>query len=355
MRKKLIVILICSGLVVLIVFKLIANKQNLDEKNRPVAANVVRIPVTTMKVKEEEQTIELVKTGLLAPYKEAKVLATTSGTLLRLLFRPGDRVVEGQPLAVIDTRLLEIDLARAESNVGKLQHELQTYTELFEGKAATEEKVNEVRQLYNDAQNQLRQLRKQIADAIIKAPIAGIVSSKDVEEGMYVTTSAAIGSIINQSSLKAEVNVTEAQVYQIGLGQKIRLTTAVDPGEAFWGTITFISPRANEAYNYKVEITTAANAGGISLRPGTFVYADLSRKAPDKMLLIPREALNESTEEVSVFIADKGCARLRSITVGATFGNKVQVINGLQPGSEVIISGQINLRDGAFIQISKQQ
>ncbi|HEY1199846.1 MAG TPA: efflux RND transporter periplasmic adaptor subunit [Niastella sp.] len=355
MKKKLIVVLVCSGLVVLIVFKLIANKRKLDEKNRPVAAHMVRIPVTTMKVKEEEQTIELVKTGILAPYKEAKVLAPSSGPLLRLLFKPGDRVVEGQQLAVIDTRLLEIDLARAEYNVDKLQQDLQTYTELLEGKAATGEKVNEVRQLYNDAQKQVRQLRKQIADATIRSPITGTVSSKEVEEGMYVTTGTEIGSIINQSLLKAEINVTETQVYKIGLGQKTRLTTAVDPNKAFWGTVTFISPEANEAYNYKVEISTAANVGGILLRPGTFVYADLSGKAPGKMLLIPREALNESTADVSIYIADNGRARLRSITTGATFGNKVQVTNGLQPGNEVIISGQINLKDGAFIQISKQQ
>jgi membrane fusion protein, multidrug efflux system len=355
MRKKLIVILICSGLVVLMMCKLVANKKQLDEKNRPPTAISFHIPVTTTTIREEMQSIELVKTGILVPFRETKLLAPANGNVMRLLFKPGDRVKQGQPLLFIDTQLMQIDLAKAESNVAKLQHDMQIYTELFEGNAATQEKVNEIRQLYSDAQNQVRQLRKQIADATIKAPITGIISSKEVEEGMFVTTGTVIGSIINQSSLKVEVNVTESQVYQIGLGQKIRLATAVDPNKAFWGTITFISPQANEVYNYKVEITTAGNNGGISLRPGTFVYADFLGKAPEKMLLIPREALNESTQDVSVYIADKGRARLRPITVGSSFGSKVQVIKGLQPGSEVIISGQINLRDGAFIQISKQQ
>lgn len=355
MKKKRIVILICSGLVVLTLFKLIANKRKLNEKNRMAATDTIRIPVTTMKVKEEEQIIEMVKTGTLAPYKEVKVLAPTSGTLLRLLFKPGDRVVEGQPLAVIDSRLLQIDLAKTESNIDKLKYDLQTYTELLEGKAATGQKVSEVRQLYLDAQNQAWQLRKQIADATIKAPATGIVGTKEVEEGMYVSTGAAISSIINESLLKVKVNATESQVYHMSPGQKIRLTTTVDPGKVFWGTVTYISPQANEAYNYEVEVTTKGNSGGVLLRPGTFVYADFSKKAPGRMLMIPREALNESTQNSSVFLAAGGRAHLQSIKVAASYGNKVQVTEGLLPGSEVITSGQINLRDGAFIQVSNQQ
>ena len=352
MKKKIIVTLVCVGIIAFVVFKLVTNKKKIDEKNQPAQLEDVRIPVTAIPVSEEVQDIELIKTGMLAPFKEAKVLSVTSGNIQRLLFKLGDQVQQGEKLAVIDTRLLEIDLQKAESNVSKLKRDLQTYTDLLEGSAATQEKVNDIRQSYNDAQNLSQQLRRQIADATIKSPISGIIGNKAVEEGMYITAGGEIGSIVNLSQLKVEVYFTEAEVYQIKVGQKIKLTTDVYPDKPFYGTITFISPQANQAYNYQVEIT-ANNDKQTPLRSGTFVYADFSRTTPQKILLIPREALNGSTQDASVYIAKDGKAVLRPIKAGAEFGGKIQVTEGLQTGEKVIISGQINLKDGTLINISK--
>jgi RND family efflux transporter MFP subunit len=141
-------------------------------------------------------------------------------------------------------------------------------------------------------------------------------------------------------------------VYQVALGQKIALTTDVYPDKSFSGTVTFISPQANEAYNYQVEIT-AGNDKEAPLRSGTFVYADFSRKTPQKILLIPREALNESTQNASVYVAKDGKAVLRKIKAGGEYGSNIQVTDGLQPGDQVITSGQINLKDGSLINVSK--
>lgn len=352
MKKKIIVTLICVGIIAFIVFKLAFNKKKINEKNQPAQMEDVRIPVTATSVSEEMQDIELVKTGMLAPFKEAKVLSVTNGNIQRLLFKLGDQVQQGQTLAVIDTRLLEIDLQKAESNVSKLKRDLQTYTELLEGSAATQEKVNDIRQSYSDAHSLSQQLRGQIVDATIKSPISGIIGNKAVEEGMYITAGGELGSIVNLSQLKVEVYFTEAEVYQIKVGQKIKLTTDIYPDKPFYGTITFISPQANQAYNYQVEIT-ANNDKNNPLRSGTFVYADFSRTTPQKILLIPREALNSSTQDASVYVAKDGKAVLRSIKTGAKFGSKIQVTEGLQAGEKVITSGQINLKNGTLINISK--
>lgn len=352
MKRKLPGILICAGLLVVILLKLAANKKKLDERNKPAGEITIPIPVTTAIASEEMRATELSRTGILAPYREVKLLSAVSGNIRRLLFEPGDKVVRGQRLAVIDTRLLAFELAKAESNTARLQRDLQTYTELLEGKAATGQKVSEIRQLYMDAQNLELQLRKQIADATIRAPATGVIGSKDVEEGMYVSTGGAIGSIIDQSQLKVKVYVTEAQVYGIRLGEKIRFNTAVYPDSSFEGVVTFISPKANEAYNYEVEITVAESDMEIPLRPGTFVDVDFSGKTTRKVLLIPGEALGESTREAFVYVVRDGRALIRRVRAGVVSGNKVQVTEGLQPGEEVITSGQINLKDGSFVKVS---
>jgi len=352
MKKTLVVSLICIIIIGFVAFRLATNKKKINERNQPVKVDNVQIPVTITSVREEVQEAGLVKTGMLAPFKEAKVLSVSSGNVVRLLFNLGDNVRQGQTLALVDTRLLELDLQKSASNVSKLERDLRTYTDLLEGNAATLEKVNDIRQDYNNALNQVEQIRRQIADGTIKAPTSGIIGSKAVEEGMFVGTGAEIASVINLSQLKVQVNVTEAEVYQITPGQKIKLTTNVYPGRVFSGKVTFISPQANEAYNYLVEIT-AANDEDAFLRSGTFVYADFSRKTVQKVLLIPREALIESTQNASVYAVQNGKAVLCSIKVAAAFGSNIQVIGGLEAGDQVITSGQINLKDGTLVNILK--
>lgn len=333
-------------------FKLASNKKKINEKNTPVKIKNVSIPVTITPVTAQIQQSGLVKTGILAPLTQAKVLSAASGNVKRLLFKIGDQITQGQALAVIDTRLLELDLQKSVSNVSKLKHDLQIYTELLEGNAATLEKVSEIRLNYNDALSQAQQLRRQIADATIKAPTSGIIASKAVEEGMFVTAGNEIASVVNLERLKVEVFFTESEVYRISLGQEIKLKTDVYPDKPFFGTVTFISPQANQAYNYQVEITTD-NDKKSPLRSGTFVYADFSRKTPQKILLVPREALIESTQDASVYVTQNGRAVLRKIDVGTEYGDRIQVVNGLRLGEQVITSGQINLKDGTLINVSK--
>lgn len=352
MKKKLIVAFVCVGITGVIGFRLVSNKKKIDEKKRPMQVENIRIPVTAVTAREEIIQAGMVKTGTLAPFREAKVLSVSSGNVQRLLFNPGDNVRQEQTLAIIDTRLLAVDLQQSESNVVKLRRDLQTYTGLLAGNATTQEKVNEISQHYDDALNQVERLQRQIADASIKAPTSGIIGIKAVEEGMFVTAGTEIASIVNLSKLKVQVNLSEAEVYQVNPGQKIKLTTDVYPNKSFPGTITFISPQANQAYNYQVEIT-AGNDRYTPLRSGTFVYADFSKTTSQKVLLIPRQALNESTQDASVYVVKDGKAILRNIKIAGEYGSDVHVASGLQPGEEVITSGQINLKDGTLIKVSK--
>lgn len=70
-------------------------------------------------------------------------------------------------------------------------------------------------------------------------------------------------------------------------------------------------------------------------------------------MMIPREALNASTQDASVYVVQDGKAVLRNIKVGVEYGSNIQVTSGLQAGDQVIISGQVNLKDGTLINISK--
>ncbi|OOQ60959.1 efflux RND transporter periplasmic adaptor subunit [Mucilaginibacter pedocola] len=352
MKKKYTVGLIIFIILALIVWRLASNKHTLDKKKAPELDTAVSIPVKVSTAKEQPQEVSLVKTGSLAPFKEAKVLATAGGTIQQLRFELGDHVDEGQVLAIIDTRLAQLDLQKAESNAARLKRDLQTYTELLQGQAATQEKVNEIRQNYTDAANQVNQIKKQIADGAIKAPTAGTISEKLVEQGVFANAGTQIATIVNLSQAKVQLNLTEMEVYQVKQGQPVKITTDVYPGQIFNGRITFISPQADETHNYKTEII-ADNKESAVLRSGTFVYADFSRKTTQNILLIPREALTESIKDASVYVVQNGVVHQKPIKTGVEFNNMIQVTDGLKAGEVVVTSGQINLKDGSKVSISK--
>ncbi|ASZ13018.1 efflux RND transporter periplasmic adaptor subunit [Chitinophaga pendula] len=352
MKRRYITIAIIAGIILLISWKLLSNKKQLNEKNKPVLNTNIRVPVSVTVVKSVPGNISFRKTGSLSPFKTVKVLATTSGLLLRLPFELGDAVQQGQTLALLDTRLLNIDLQKATTNITKLKNDLDTYTDLLKGHAATQEKVNEIRQQYLAELNQADRLRRQINDATIQSPLNGIIAAKAVEQGAYVNSGAELATVVNLSKVKAQVNLTETEVYKIKTGNHVSITADVYPDVTYDGNISFISPQADATHNYLVEVTIT-NTGRNMLRAGTFVNVDFVYSAGHDILVIPREALTESIQQASVYVVQQQQAVRRQVKTGLEMNGQIEIRNGLSAGDTVVTSGQINLKEGTAVNIAK--
>ncbi|MBE9461988.1 efflux RND transporter periplasmic adaptor subunit [Dyadobacter subterraneus] len=352
MKRKYIISIVLLGVILLIAYKLTANKRTLDKNNKPERKTAVRIPVKYAEAKQQLLEVSIVKTGNLAPFKESKVITTASGILKDVRFELGDQVRQGQVLAIIDHRAAELDLQKAESNLAKLKSDVQTYTELYQGKAATKEKLDQLRQDYNDALVQVYQFKKQISDASIKAPTSGTISAKSMEAGVFANAGSEIATIVNLSRTKVQVNLTEAEVYQVKAGQTVKITTDVYAGAVFNGRVTFISPQADITHNYMTEIIVD-NTAKTLLRSGTFVYADFSVKSKQNVIVIPREALTESVKNASVYVIGKdNRVVLTPVQSGMEIGGLIEITSGLKADDRVVTSGQINLKNGTEVSLS---
>ncbi len=353
MKRTIIPAVIVAALVILIAFRLTGNKKKIDDKkNLLVQADIV-VPVKVETAQMADYSTGLLKTGNIAPYKEVKALALNqSGTIKKLFINLGDRVQAGQVIAVIDNRSQVLDLQKATYHARQLKSDLQTYTELLNGNAATQEKVNSVRKDYEDALNEVSQARKSITDATIKAPASGIIAEKAVEAGMFVSAGAEIATIVDIARSKVQVRLTESEVYQIAVGQQVRITADVYPGREFHGRVNFISPQADEMHSYMTEILMDIHDAPL-LRSGTFVYVRFSGKPMNNILAIPRESLTESVQNPYVYVVEGNTVHLRQIKVNGEINGKIIVTGGLNPGETVVTSGKINLQDGSKVKISK--
>ncbi|GAB3643686.1 efflux RND transporter periplasmic adaptor subunit [Spirosoma arcticum] len=349
-KTTIIVVVALLAITSLIGFRLASNKKKIDAQKQPVVRTNVAIPVTVAAASVGTVSQQLIKTGNLIPFKEADIIATTAGKVSRVNFGLGSSVRAGATLVQLDNRLRELSLEATQLSIDRLKKDVTRYNTLLAGNATTEIQVNDTKFNYENAINQAEQIKKQIADAAVKAPIGGRIVQKDIEPGEYVTVGKVLGRVLDVARLKVEVPVNESDVYRLREGQPVKVAADVFPGRTFNGRITYIAPQGSDEHNYPVEITID-NASG--LRAGTFVNVDFSQKSAQKALQIPRSALVESIKNPYVFVIEGNVARRRTITVGRDFGDTIEVRSGLVAGNQVVTTGQLNLSDGKPVQITK--
>lgn len=351
MKKTTITVLVATlAIISLIGFRLASNKKKIDEQKKPVVATNVAIPVTVAPVVEGTVSQQLVKTGNLIPFKEADLIATTAGKVAKVNFNLGSGVRAGATLVQLDNRLKELSLEATQLSIDRLKKDVARYNTLLAGNATTELQVNDTKYNYENALNQAEQIRKQIADANVKAPISGQIVQKDIEPGEYITVGKVLGRVLDVNRLKVQVPVNESDVYQLRNGQSVKVTTDVFAGRTFNGRISYIAPQGSVEHNYPVEITIDNAAG---LKAGTFVNVDFSQKSNQRALQIPRAALVESIKNPYVYVINGNTVARRVITVGRDFGDTIEVLSGLNAGDQVVTTGQLNLSDGKPVQITK--
>lgn len=348
MKKRIIIIGVIVVLIAAIAIKLASNKKTIDDKKKPVLESKVSIPVNTVIVGLQDVNNQLVKTGNLVPFKEADIMAISSGKLVSVNFNLGSMVSQGAVVAQVDNRTLQLNLQQAKLAKDKSDKDFKRYKALLEGEAATEVNFQDAKLSSENAGNQIELIQKQMADNNIKSPVNGQVVSKLKEAGEFVNPGTVLGHVVDVSQLKVNVLVGEKDAYTLQPGQKVTVTTDIYPGVTFEGKITFISSQGDATHNYQVEIILQNN-GQHKLKAGTFVYADFARESQQKLMIIPRSSLVESLKNPFVYVIENGKAVVRKITVGREFGDYIEILSGLKEQDQVITAGQVNIKEGALV------
>lgn len=349
MKRIITIIAVCAVIVAGIAFQLKKNHAKINTVQSTSGISGI-VNVNVAPVAEKSTGGELNFTGTLYPYTELNIPAQTQGQITSLNVELGEQKTKGSLIASIDNELKQLAFTNAEINESQLKRNLERIENLHKGGSATEQQLDDARNAYESATIQLKQAKKQLADATIEAPFSGVITQKYVEEGSFINTGSPIARIIDISKLKVKVNVSESNIYQVKKGDHAIVTTDVYPGIEFTGKVTFVSDRGDESHNYEMEIELPNNKQH-PLKAGTFVNAGINVSGASNALFIPREALVGSTHDAGVYVAEDGVAKLKKITVRNSAGNSLQVLSGLSLHDKLIVTGQINLVDGKKINI----
>ncbi|WP_224994438.1 efflux RND transporter periplasmic adaptor subunit [Cesiribacter sp. SM1] len=290
--------------------------------------------------------------GTFTPIQSLSLMSETQGQVIKLNKRKGDAVKAGEVLAQVENEVLRANVITAQANFEKFKKDLERFEKLAAGDAITQRQLEDVKLGFENAQANLITARQRLEKSRIVAPISGVINESYIEIGSFLNPGSKLFDIVNVDKLKLNTKVSEQEVMLIQKGAKAKVSANVMPDKAFEGTVTAIGANADKSLKYDIEIQVN-NSAETALRAGMYgnAYFEIADTRP--ALLIERDAIATSLQNPKVYVVQAGKAHLKDVTIGTVAGNLVEITGGLTEGEQVVLNGQINLREGTAVSVMK--
>lgn len=288
--------------------------------------------------------------------RQATVIARTAGVIRRLLVEEGDRVKEGQTLAVLEDDEQKIEYERTKADLEIEQEEFARAGELFQEQLLSDEDHENARRELEAARHAFSRAELELGRTRIRAPFSGKILKRHLDTGATVANGTEVYDIADLDPLYADVNVPERHVARLEPGQEVRLTADAS-GEVARATIERIAPSV-DASTGTVKVTLNVEPGP-RLRPGAFVRADVVTDTHEDALVVPRSALVAEGRRWHLYRlgGDGETVEQVEIRLGFEEGDRVEIASlvdagqVLDPGDAVVSVGAPALSDGARVQV----
>lgn len=317
-----------------------------DNVNKGAIIAIVESPELTNELKQQQSVLARLDGELKRKHLEArrqKLSLTKALDLAQVELNAADRENRRAKLSISKNLISQIDLekavddlARAKLSYKHAQQEvaLAKDTLAFELQAAERDLARQ--QLVVD------ELNRQVSNLTIEASVSGIVGNLLVQQKEAVTQSQPLMTLVDLSNFEAELQVPESYANELGLGMTVELTLGASKVS---GTLSAISPEVN---NREVTTRVRFNKDLTGIRQNQRLTARILLENRDNVLQVKRGAfLQQGGTRAYKVVNDS--AQLIDISVGATSINAVEIITGVEPGDQLIISTYDNFKNASTL------
>jgi RND family efflux transporter MFP subunit len=351
------------------------------------------IAVHTVVVREAagngiERTV-LNASGYVTARRQATVSSKITGKVVEVLVEEGMKVQEGQILARLDDTNVKTSLRLAQAQlvsatnalaetrvrIREADQELQRQTGLVKNKIATQADYDHaeaallafkarLEQQQADvtvADKQVAYWDQQMDDTIIRAPFAGIVTSKNAQPGEMISpisagggfTRTGICTIVDMESLEIEIDVNESYINRVGARQAVEATLDAYPEWKIPCKVIAIIPTAD-----RQKSTVKVRVGFDKLDPRILpemsvkvAFREVGGSGPvaGRTVIAPKAAVRQQDGRDVVLVAHNGHAERRAVTISQTHLDEVVISAGVAAGERVIVDSPRGLTDGAAV------
>ena len=287
-------------------------------------------------------------TTTIATDADAPVLAKVAGDVVELLVEEGDVVSKGDVLARLDGERLRLEMLSAKANLDKVRGEYERYTDLA-ARGLVSEAMFEGLRYDLDALEASYDLAKLNFDySKIRAPIDGIVSSRDIKLGESVAVDEVVFRITDTSELLAYLQIPQAELAKFAAGHSATLRVDAMPDTEYIASIERISPTI-DTRNGTFRATAFIDNQAGELAPGMFARFTIAYEKHADALVIPVQAVVEEDDRTAVYVVEDGQVALRLIETGIVTDGLIEILDGLSDDEAIVIVGQSGLRDGSKV------
>ena len=279
-----------------------------------------------------------------------RIHSQEEGRITELEVFEGDPVAEGDLLVRLEDNLLRALLDKAKATKQQKELDLQRQESLRKKRAVSEDELAQARTALAVAGAEERLLQTRLAFTGIHAPFSGVVTERLVEPGDFVAKNSHLLTLADPGSLVAEVYASELVLPQVRLGDPVRLRIDALGDDRFDGSILRIHPALSQTSRQAVvEVAMAPIPDGA--RAGQFVRANLGTAAVNR-LLVPFRAVRRDREgEFLWLLTDGNEAERRPVRTGLRITNRIEILQGLEPGERVVTRGFLGLAQGKTVRI----
>ncbi len=365
--KKILALLLIGGLVVLLSCS----------KGGETGKEIV-VPVRTFILKADSIATYLEVTGGLEAGHDALVYSTIAEKLVEIRKPVGSWVRKNEVIAVQDNDLwkeilkqAKAALSSAQARFEQVKSDYQRFERLYQEKAISQQQWDQIKATYQDAESGLRrakaaylQSKEQYDNTFIRAPFDGMVGTFNFEVGEMIPAGQPVTRIVNNRLVKAELYVPDIHIGRLKIGQPVLGLFPNYPGKRFYGKVTRIDPTIDpQSRTFRVVVSFENKQG--ELKSGMFGRFYITTEFHRQTLVVPDNAVITRTElkvdpqtgetytvpRRFVFVVEDSVARLRPVKTGIESRGRVEILQGLRVGDQVIVVGQKVVKDGEKVHI----
>ena len=259
----------------------------------------------------------------------------------RTTYENNKQLYEAGILSKTEMDQTEMGLRQAEIANDQAQQALALITEQLpeESRRQANDGLRAAQAQKEAVEAQIASAQKSLDDAAVTSPISGVVSSCTVTENTLMSTAlGAPFTIIDTSTVKLSVGVSEQLINRLHVGDPVQVT---------------VSPAAGQTGTYAIEVELD-NPDGL-LKSGMFAEVVFTGDRSENTVILPRSAVLSDTQGDYVFVENSGTVRRADVETGIDNGNEIEITSGLSEGDRVVVKGQEYLSDGTSVTVQEPE
>ena len=315
-------------------------------KQEQAATVAEELPLVTIEKVSEEDVPQIVSyTATVEPFKTNNISASSANRIKSILVDVGSTVAAGQTVAVLDAVYID----QQEIRIANMKREYDRAVELLNIGGGTQQSVDQLKTEYDAAVRSLKNMKENVK---LISPISGVVTARNYDPG-DMTGQLPILTVEQQNPVKVMVNISEQDYTKVKKGMKVKVTLDVYGDEEFEGTVYLVHPTVDSSTRtFTVEVTLPNSNSRI--RTGMFARVEFNYGTMRHVVVPDRAVVKQSgSGNKYVYVYKDGKVSYNQVQLGQRLGTRYELLSGVENNSDVVITGQTRLADGARVEIMK--